>query len=137
MKNENMTKYPENVILAFLTTRRTADIAKQTGLSQRTIERYKKDPELQKILRDRQAEMFKDVTDTLQKILLPAITELEKIIKDPEVVPQTKIYAINSLFQQFRSMTEIADIQARLTALEDAKGEIDELWRKIQGVRHG
>lgn len=130
-------EYPENVILAFLTKRRTADIAAATGLSQRTIERYRQDPELRSILRDRQAEMFREVTDNLQEILLPAVRELEKIIVNPDTNPQTKIYGINSLFQQFRSMVEITDLQSRLTALEDGKAEIDALWRKIQGVRNG
>lgn len=132
-----MGKYTENVILAFLSNRKTSQIAKQTGLSQRTIERYKKDPELQTILRDRRAEMFKEVTDALHEILIPAARELHKIVNDPDVAAQTKVYAINSAYQQYRSMTEIADIQARLKALEDAKDEIDEMWRKIQGVGRG
>lgn len=117
-------KYGENVILAFTKYEKTADLMKETGLSRNTIKRYKADPELRKIVQERRSEMISAAVALMQDYLTDGVQELIKIIKDPETPAQTKVNAINLIFNQCRDWMTTTDLQKRLEVLEDAERAI-------------
>lgn len=110
--------YNETVITAFLENDKVVDIMSATGLSRSTIERYRADPELQRILSERKAAFVESAVLKMQKTLSESADVLQRIIKNEEISAQTRVNAIQVLFSQCRSWTETADILKRLEALE-------------------
>ena len=110
--------YSETIITAFLENDKITDIMAATKLSRSTIERYRADPELQKVLSDRKAAFVEAAVLKMQKTLAESADVLQRIIKNEEVSPQVRVNAIQVLFTQCRNWTETADILKRLEALE-------------------
>lgn len=113
-------EYSEKVISAFLEHDKITDIMKATGLSRATIDRYRKDGELQKILTERKAMFIEAAVSQMQAGLTESVEVLRGIIKDKKVNLQARIYAISTLFTACRNWTEIADILRRIEKLEEA-----------------
>lgn len=110
--------YSEKVINAFLENDKVVDIMSATGLSRSTIERYRADSKLQRILSERKAVFVEAAVLKMQKTLSESADVLHRIIKNEEISPQVRVNAIQVLFTQCRSWTETADILKRLEALE-------------------
>lgn len=114
-------KYSEKVIAAFVMHEKPSEIMKETGLSARTIYKYRQDPELQKIVQKRREELIAEAVANMQGYLSDGVKDLLKIIRGKETPPQTKVNAIQLLFNQCREWTLITDVQKRLEALENAE----------------
>lgn len=116
-------QYSETVISAFLKYDKITDISSATGLSRSTIKRYKSDPELQQLLVERKTEFIKAAVNKMQAFMSEGVEILQNIIRDNETSAQTKVNAIQIMFNQCKTWTETADILERLKMLEDAEGE--------------
>ena len=73
----------------------------------------------------------------MQAAVIPAVESLTQIIEDVETSPQVRINAANAILTHYRAYSEAVDIGKRLSDLENQKEQIEALWLKIQGVRHG
>lgn len=111
-------KDSENVITAFLIHDKVADIAKATGLSQKTIQRYRADPDFQETLRKRKADIARSVVNRMQSHLLECTDTLIGIIRNEETSPQTRVNAIQVMFNQCSNLSQIVDITERIDAIE-------------------
>ena len=109
----------ERLIEAFLTLHTDKQIAEETGLTRRTISKYRKDVEFQKILTERRAEVVRGAVRKMQAGLNDAVETLQGIINNPECSPQTRVNAIATLFSHCRAWTETVDILERLQQLEE------------------
>ena len=116
-------QYSEKVINAFLEHDKITDIMEVTKLSRSTIDRYKADPKLQKILSERKAAFVEAAVTKMQAALSESVEILEKIIKNENVAPQTRINAISILFSQCKNWTETADLMKRVELLERENNE--------------
>ena len=116
-------KYSETVINAFLKHDKIVDVMADTGLSRSTIQRYRDDPELQQLLTERKAEFIKAAVNKMQAFMSEGVEILQNIIRDNETSAQTKVNAIQIMFNQCKTWTETADILERLKMLEDAESE--------------
>lgn len=116
-------KYSETVINAFLKHDKIVDIMADTGLSRSTIQRYRDDPELQQLLTERKTEFIKAAVNKMQAFMSEGVEILQNIIRDNETSAQTKVNAIQIMFNQCKTWTETADILERLKMLEDAESE--------------
>ena len=116
-------QYSETVINAFLKHDKIVDIMADTGLSRSTIQRYRDDPELQQLLTERKAEFIKAAVNKMQAFMSEGVEILQNIIRDNETSAQTKVNAIQIMFNQCKTWTETTDILERLKMLEDAESE--------------
>lgn len=116
-------QYSETVINAFLKHDKIVDIMADTGLSRSTIQRYRDDPELQQLLTERKTEFIKAAVNKMQAFMSEGVEILKNIIRDNETSAQTKVNAIQIMFNQCKTWTETADILERLKMLEDAESE--------------
>lgn len=116
-------QYSEIVLSAFLKYDKVVDIMTETRLSRSTIQRYRDDPEFQRLLTERKAEYVKAAVNKMQAFLSEGVDVLQDIITDEGTSSQVKVNAIQTLFNQCRSWTETVDILERLKALEDAENE--------------
>ena len=112
--------YSEALIDAFLKYDKITDIMQKTRLSRSTIQRYKADPTFQHLLAERRMEFVKAAVTKMQGFLLEGVEIMQTIIRDDETSPQTKVNAIQIMFNQCRVWTETTDILERLKALENA-----------------
>ena len=115
-------KYGENVIQAFLMYSKNQDIANAIGKSIRMVQNYKNDPELQKIVSERRIEYVKTSVSKMQCSMNHAVDVLNQIIDDPDTSSQTKVNAINILFNQCRDWTQGVDVLERIQRIESERG---------------
>ena len=108
----------ERLIGAFLNNFKMVDIVKETGLTKDTLYRIKKDPDFQRVLRERKDAIIKTAVNKMQGYLVKDVEILQKIAEDPETSAQIKINAIQTLMSQLRDWTTTSDIVTRLEALE-------------------
>ena len=116
-----MKEYPENLITAFLTTYKPADIMSLTGISKSKYYRLKRDPTFQRILTERRSEIVKGAVMKMESYLNEDVERLQEIIRKEESSDQVKINAINLLMSQLNTWKNTTEILDRIQALEDAQ----------------
>lgn len=121
-------QYTENIINAFLNNSTCAAIARETGLSETTVRRYRDDPCLQQILGERRQAMITDAVETMRSFMKEGTETLIKIIRDSSTPAQTRVNALNLLFTQFRDWVTTTEIQQRIEVLEVGNGAN---WREM------
>lgn len=109
----------ERLIEAFLTLHTDTQIAEETGLTRRTVSKYRHSEEFQKVLTERRTELLQDTVRKMQAGLNEAVETLQGIINDPDCSPQTRVNAIATLFSHCRAWTEAVDIMERLQRIEE------------------
>lgn len=113
--------YSETVILAFLKHDKLADIAREIGVTPQTAAKYRDDSELQELLSERRMQYVKEAVAKMQGFMTEGVEILQNIIRDNKVSPQTRVNAVQIMFNQCKMWTETTDILERLKALEDAE----------------
>ena len=109
----------ERLVEAFLTLHTDTQIAEETGLTRRTVSKYRHSEEFQKVLTERRTELLQDTVRKMQAGLDEAVETLQGIINNPDCSPQTRVNAIATLFSHCRAWTEAVDIMERLQRLEE------------------
>lgn len=113
-------QYSERVISAFLNNMKTVDIAREAGISETTVRKYRSDPELQRVLNERKRDMITAAVDVMRGFLKEGSEILVTLIRDPETPAQTRVNALNLLFSQLRDWMTTTEIQQRIEILEIA-----------------
>ena len=116
-----MKVYPEELITAFLTSCKPAEIMKLTGISKTKFYRLKRDKIFQKILTERRTELVKTAVLKMESYLNEDVEILQKIIRKEDISDQVRINGINLLMSQLATWKQTTDILERLQALEDAQ----------------
>lgn len=116
-----MKQYPEELITAFLTSCKPAEIMKLTGISKTKYYRLKRDKLFQKILTERRTELVKTAVLKMESYLNEDVEILQKIIRKEDISDQVRINGINLLMSQLATWKQTTDILERLQALEDAQ----------------
>lgn len=111
-------QYSETVITAFLTYDKVTDIVKATGISRKTITKYKYSADFQEILSQRRIEYVKEAVNKMQGALTECVEVLMSIIRDPDTAPQVKVNAIQTVFNQCRDWTLSVNVMDRIEQIE-------------------
>ena len=110
----------EEAIAALLTLRNVEEAARAAGIGTRTLLRWLKLPDFQNAYREARREAFGQSTERLQQATAAAATALLKILVDPATPASVRVRAADSIFNHAAKAIEIEDIEARVTALEQA-----------------
>ena len=110
----------EEAIAALLTQRNVEEAANAAGIGVRTLLRWMKLPEFQTAFRQARREAFGQAIARLQRETAAAATTLLKIMIDQSTPPSVRVRAADSVFNHAAKAIEIEDIEARVTALEQA-----------------
>ncbi|MDO4943126.1 MAG: hypothetical protein Q4E73_09880 [Lachnospiraceae bacterium] len=113
--------YSETVVAAFLKYDKLSDIAREIGVTPQTVAKYRDDPTLQEILSERKLQFVKAAVSKMQGFMTEGVEILQNIIRDSGTSPQTRVNAIQIMFNQCKAWTETTDILERLQALENAE----------------
>lgn len=118
----------ERVIGAFLNNFRMVDVMKETGLSKTTVYKIRRDPEFQKVIRERKEAILKTAVNKMQGYLTKDVEILQQIIEDPDTSAQTKVNAIQTLMNQLRDWTTTTDILKRLEAIQNPSEHVSDTF---------
>jgi DNA-binding MurR/RpiR family transcriptional regulator len=103
-----------------LTQRNIEEAARSVDVSTATLMRWQKLPEFQKAYRDARRAAHNQSVARLQQATSAAVSTLLKVMVDPNTPASTKVRAADSVLDHSAKSIEIEDIEARVTALEEA-----------------
>lgn len=109
----------ERVISAFLNNFRMVDVIKETGLSKNTVYKIRKNPDFQRVIRERKSAILRTAVNKMQSTLVRDFDVLQSIIDDPDTPKQVRVNAISTKWNQFREWSTTVDVLRRLDALEN------------------
>ena len=101
-----------------LTARNDEEAAKSVGISLATLQRWKKQPEFEKALREAQLALFRQLMAKLHQASTAAVTTLLKIMVDPGAPLAVKARCAAYVIDQIRKGVEIENILPRIEQLE-------------------
>jgi hypothetical protein len=115
------SKFPrkmEQAVAALLTARNHDEAAKSVGISLKTLQRWQKEPEFEKALRDARMTAFRQTMARLQQASVPAVTTLLKLLVDSGSPASVKARCAYYILDQMRKGIEIEEIEERVAELE-------------------
>ena len=118
-----MTPKQEKALAALLTAHTMREAAQQAGIDERTLRRYLQEPEFLTEYRKVSGEILRNARMTAQQSITPALDTLRSVCADREARAGDRIAAARSLLEWAVKLTEAADFEERLTALEAAAAE--------------
>lgn len=113
-----MTSNQKRALAALVKTRSIREAAAQAGIDERSIRRYLKDPDFLQEYRQIQAEILTDARESAQGSIAPALETLQEICTDTEARNSDRITAAKTLLEWACRLTELTDLEERITALE-------------------
>jgi len=110
----------EDAIAALLTQRNVEEAARAAGIGTRTLLRWLKLSEFQAAYRQARREAFGQAIARLQQGTSAAATTLLKTMIDPNTPASVRVRSADSVLNHAAKAIEIEDLEARVTALEQA-----------------
>jgi hypothetical protein len=113
-----MKDYDEKIINAFMYNTKQADISKESGLSVSQVKRLKNNADFQRIIRQRKDAIIKATVNKMRSYVCKDVDILQGLIEDPEINPQTRIYAISQMMHTLKDWLLIDDLVSRMDDIE-------------------
>src|SRR5262252_9556499 len=113
----------EEAVVALLIQRNVEEAAKSVGISTRTLLRWMKEPEFQTAYREARRTAYSQAVARLQQGTTAAATTLLKVMLDQSTPASVRVRAAECVMNHSAKAIEIEDVEARVTALEEATGE--------------
>ncbi len=119
---QQLTAKQRKAVEALLTTGEVSAAAREVGIHRDTLHRWLKQPLFQHAVRQAEAQAFDDLSRLLVRLGRTAVATLAKAMSDPSVPAASRVRAANAALSRLLQLRELATLEARLTALEDAAG---------------
>ena len=107
---------------ALLTTGEVSAAAQSVGVSRETLYRWLRQPVFHQAVRQAEAQALDDLSRLLVRLGRTAVATLAKAMSDPTVPPASRVRAADAALSRLLQLRELATLEARLTALEEAAG---------------
>lgn len=114
-----MTRNQTKALAALLTAPTIKAAAKAANIDERTLRRYRQDPEFQAEYRKRCNESLETACTKAKSALPPAIERLNGIAQDDKQQPREQIAAARAVLEYGLRLIEANDFEQRLRALEE------------------
>ena len=121
-----MTQKQSVFLQAMLEESTITKAAAAAKISRETAYKYLKEPTFKAELDKRRSECLNDTVRFLQSKLTVCSEQLVRIIENEDTADQVKINAINTVFSNFKTMAETAEIISRLEEIERIVAAEDE-----------
>ena len=123
-----MNKKQMEFLKALMTEATIVKATEKAGISRSTAYRYLNDVEFKQELTKMKAECLNDTLRYLQSNLTACSEELMKIVKNPDTADQIRINAINTVFQNCKSLIDTYEVEERMQKIEEMLQERGEQW---------
>lgn len=118
-------KKRDEFLIAMLEATTTKQAWEMAGISRTTAYHYLGDKSFKKELQDRRNEILSHTVQYLQVNLGKCSAILMEIVEDAKTPASVKVQAINSVFSNYKNLTETIELRERIEKLEE-RGEMDE-----------
>jgi transposase-like protein len=116
---QKLTQKQEKAICALLMERTIQDAAKRVGVTDGTLRRWMTDENFKADYARARADVTGQAIARVQSASTKAVDTLLEIMEDREKPASTRVTAAKCLLEMAIKATELENIEARLTALED------------------
>jgi uncharacterized membrane protein len=113
----------EEAVAAMLTQPNVEMAARTAGISVATLMRWQKEPEFQKAYREARRAAYGQSIARLQQAMPLAVQTMIKMVVDPNTPASVRVRAAEIIANHSHKAIEIEDVEARVTALEEAAGD--------------
>ncbi len=122
LTDPQLTPKQRKAVEALLTTGEVVEAAQAAGVSRDTLYRWLKAPVFQRAVRQAEAQALDDLSRLLVRLGRTAVATLAKAMSDATVPPASRVRAADAALSRLLQLRELATLEARLTALEEAAG---------------
>jgi hypothetical protein len=113
----------EQAVAALLTQPNIDTAARSVGISSATLLRWMKVPEFQTAYREARRAAYSQSIARLQQAMPLAVQTMIKMVVDPNTPASVRVRAAEIIANHSHKAIEIEDVEARVTALEEAAGD--------------
>ena len=117
---KKLTRKQEEAIISLLSNRNTEEAARACNIPPRTLHRWLKEKAFTVAYREARRQAYQQSIARLQQASAAAATTLLKVMVDPATPSSTRVRAAESVLTHSAKAIEIEDVEARVTALEEA-----------------
>jgi hypothetical protein len=107
---------------ALLATGEVSAAAREVGVSRHTIHRWLKEPAFLAAVRQAEAAALDELSRLLVRLGRTAIATIAKAMNDPATPAATRVRAADAALGRLLQLRELAQLEARVQALEQAAG---------------
>src|SRR5712691_1363627 len=122
-ENGRLSARQQKAILALLTEPSVRDAARTVKIGERTLHTWLKDKTFTEAYHEARATAVSQAIARLQQASSEAVDCLKEVMGDPEAAAPAKVTAARTVLEMAVKGTEIAELQRRLNALEEAESE--------------
>jgi hypothetical protein len=119
---ERLTPKQRRAVEALLATGEVKAAAAQVNVGRTTLYRWLKEPEFLAAVRQAEAEALDELSRLLVRLGRTAVATIAKAMSDPGTPPSTKVRAADAALGRLLQLRELAQLEARVQALEQAAG---------------
>jgi transposase-like protein len=112
----------QKAVAALLSTGEVSAAAREVGVSRETLHRWLRQPAFLEAVRAAEAEALDELSRLLVRLGRTAIATIAKAMNDPGVPPATRVRAADAALGRLLQLRELAQLEARVQALEQASG---------------
>ena len=117
-----LTGKQRKAVEALLTTGEVAAAAQAAGVSRDTLYRWLKQPDFARAVREAEARALDDLSRLLVRLGRTAAATLAKAMAEPSAPWATRVRAADAALGRLLQLRELAQLEARVQALEEAAG---------------
>ncbi len=114
-----LTAKQERAIAALLSESSIAAVAKQIGVTDRTVYRWLEEPAFAEAYRQARQQVVQQALVRVQALTSNAVMVLEAVMTEDGVPPGTRLSAAKVALEYAVKAVELEDLTARLTRLEE------------------
>ena len=126
---EHLTPKQRRAVAALLTTGEPAAAAREAGIARDTLYRWLKQPAFLAAVRAGEARALDELSRRLVGLGRTAAATLERAMGDPAAPYATRVRAADAALGRLLQLRELATLEARVAALEEAAGVEQGAWR--------
>ncbi len=120
--HQHLTPRQRKAVESLLTTGEVSAAAREAGIHRDTLHRWLKQPVFHQAVRAAEAQALDDLSRLLVRLGRTAVATLAKAMSDPATPASSRIRAADAALGRLLQLRELATLEARITALEEAAG---------------
>jgi transposase-like protein len=122
LTHQGLTPKQRKAVAALLSTGEVKAAAVEAGVSRETLHRWLKQPAFLAAVRSAEADALDELSRLLVRLGRTSVATLAKAMGDAGTPPATKVRAADAALGRLLQLRELAQLEARVQALEQAAG---------------
>lgn len=121
---QKLSRKKELAIAALLATDTVEQAAKKAGCSERSLWRWMKDQDFQRVYKGARRDVMKQAIGRLQDSCSTAVATLEDVMRDAEAPASARVSAARTCLEFAQRAVETEELAERIEEMEDAISQV-------------